>query len=497
MDVDIGSRVEHFRPKRRARPFAFLLGEKGGLALSDYFLWTKDRTRTLLYLTGMAFLVSALAFVNCYPFVYSDTGTYIRCAFTLLPAPDRPIGYSFIIRAVTWQSTLWTVVLFQGGMFAWLLYEILKRVLPVGASVRKVHLIVTAVLMVTSSMPWYMAQIMPDALTPLIVMILYLLLFGGVVGLGRSVFLWSCLFFFLLAHFSHVAMTLLFLVLLAVHRSLWSVNWYGKAFWCRWRGVLATLLACVVFASWYNGRHGLRPVFSPSSNVFLAGKLCQGDVMRSFLDAHCGDKDYPLCPYKDELPDIPGNIIWPENSVLNRMHLDIASADTVLAPLIHDVLLDPASLAMFLRTGIIDTFKQFFQINAGSGLISYHTDSAPYNEIRTHLPWERTSYITSRQAYNGWNFELLNIVVHLVFLLSLVVIGLLWGQAKANKPLLQVAVLFLAWTILNAMVTGGLANVYDRLQARVAWLIVLTACLMVASSARGTRWISTMRGDGA
>lgn len=71
------------------------------------------RRNHLLYLVGTAFLIIALAFFNRYPLVYSDTGTYIRSAFTLHPPVDRPIGYSLIIRAVTWQSTLWTVVLFQ------------------------------------------------------------------------------------------------------------------------------------------------------------------------------------------------------------------------------------------------------------------------------------------------------------------------------------------------------------------------------------------------
>lgn len=59
------------------------------------------RRNHLLYLVGTAFLIIALAFFNRYPLVYSDTGTYIRSAFTLHPPVDRPIGYSLIIRAVT------------------------------------------------------------------------------------------------------------------------------------------------------------------------------------------------------------------------------------------------------------------------------------------------------------------------------------------------------------------------------------------------------------
>ena len=50
------------------------------------------RLKLALYLLGSACLISALAFYNRYPLVYSDTGTYIREAFLLEPPADRPIG---------------------------------------------------------------------------------------------------------------------------------------------------------------------------------------------------------------------------------------------------------------------------------------------------------------------------------------------------------------------------------------------------------------------
>ena len=131
--------------------------------------------RHAAYLLATGLLAVVLAFVNKYPLVYSDSGTYILSSFTLEPAADRPIGYGLIIRAVTWQSTLWTVVLFQGVVLSWLLWEVMRGLFPEDRVLWRRHLAVVAALVLLSSMPWYAAQVMPDFLTPLIVLILYLL----------------------------------------------------------------------------------------------------------------------------------------------------------------------------------------------------------------------------------------------------------------------------------------------------------------------------------
>ena len=51
-------------------------------------------------------------------------------------------------------------------------------------------------------------------------------------------------------------------------------------------------------------------------------------------------------------------------------------------------------------------------------------------------------------------------------------------------------IFLLGWVFLNAAVTSSLANVYDRLQSRVAWLVVLAACLALLNSEWGKRLMS-------
>jgi hypothetical protein len=451
-------------------------------------LGTKAQWRTFAYLVGCAFLVSSVAFINRYPLVYSDSGTYIRSAFTLLPPDDRPIGYGLIIRAVTWQSTLWTVVLFQGAMISWLLYETLKQLLPVGMVIWRAHLILLALLMTLTSMPWYMAQVMPDAITPMIGLILYLLFMGVGISLPRKILLWSSLFFFMITHNSHVAMGLLFMALAAIYAL--ARRRYVQKFWITWGAALATVIGGVIFVAQYNGANGLRTEFSPSAHVFLAGRLCEGELMGDFLDEHCGERHYALCPYKDELPVIPGDLIWGPNSIRDRLGGNLSHVDSLLKPVVRDLFAEPEFLGRYVRMCVVASVTQLFQVNTNSGIVSFYKDSSPYAAIQERLPWEASMYITSLQAHNAWaNLEFHDHIVHLVLLLSVLSLLWWWRQAGSVKGLHSFIIIMLVWVVLNAVVTASLANVYDRLQSRVAWLTVLSAIIVIMSTPWGERML--------
>lgn len=447
---------------------------------------TRPTTRrdTFLYLLGAMLLLSALAFVNRYPFVYSDTGTYIRSSFTLLPAADRPIGYSFIVRAVTWQSTLWTVVLFQSAMIAWLLFEVLRKLLPAGVRVWRVHLFLMGVLMLCTSLPWYTAQIMPDVITPMIALVLYLLLFAPELGRWKRGYLWTCLFFFLISHNSHVAMMAIMLLGLVVFGYFHRRSIPNLRYWMGLGTATAILVAGLVFVSWYNHRHGLPARFSPAAHVFLTGRLSENNLLRDFLDEHCDERGYPLCRYKEELPDVPGDFIWPDNNIAGRLNGNMVVTDSLLAPMVRDLLTDPEYLGRYIRSCVVSTIVQFFQVTTNSGLVSYHKDSAPFIEVEKRLRWERSSYITSYQAYSDWDLQLVDRVVHVAFFLALFMLIWTWPEWWNRAEWRVFIVLVFAWVLLNAAVTSSLANVYDRLQSRVAWMIVMLACLALLQ----TRW---------
>ena len=445
--------------------------------------------RTFLYLLATSFLVGALAFVNRYPLVYFDTHAYVQGMFELKPLWDRPMGYPFMMRAVTWLSTLWTVVIFQGLLVSWLLLEWLRALLPPRIVVWKVHLLLLLVLVLCTSMPWYAAQIMPDIFAPITALALGLLLFVHELVRWKRALLWILLFFFLLAHYSFAGMTILLLMGLTAWKS-WR-RWRGGApvpvHWSNIAGVAGVLFSGMLFTIGYNAVNGLGAVYSPAANCFFAGRLCEGEVMADFLRAHCPDKDYALCPYKEELPRIPGEFLWAENSMVARLG-GASAAEKALDPVISDLLLDVGSLGAYLQTAIKDTFVQLFQVDTGSGIVKLDEEENTCRTLLERLPGEGKMYLVSLQYYNAWRFEGVNRVIRIVLLLSVILIA--WHWNTTPTLLKHLVLLLLAWVFLNALVTASLANVYDRLQSRVAWLVVLVACLMLMRTAWGERMVS-------
>jgi hypothetical protein len=441
----------------------------------------------LVYWVGTSFLICALAFYNRYPLVFSDSGTYIRSAFTLEPPVDRPIGYGLIIRAVTWQSTLWTVVLFQAGMLSWLLWETLRKVLPAGISLPRAHFALVLVLVLCSSMPWYAAQIMPDVLTPMLTLIFYLLLRAPELGVIKRGFLWTCLFFFLIAHNAHVVMATLLVAGLTFVRLVRADRAAWPRFWPNLGGAVVALGSGVLFVAWYNGQNGLRPVFAPASNVFLAARLCENNLLADFLKEHCGDRDYCLCDLKDSLPTAPVDFIWGDNSITTKLGY-LTRADSLVKPAVHDLLSEPKYVFRFLRSSLVASMVQLFQVNAVSGMSPYLEGSAPYLEIRKQLPWEFSSYTSSAQSGGAWwDTSFNNRIVQLALILAMCILAWTFRTWRDHGELRILVPLLLAWVMLNAMVTASLANVFDRLQSRVAWLVVMAACVVLVQSPWGRR----------
>ena len=70
----------------------------------------------MIYFVLTGLIIVYPAFMNMYPLVYSDTGTYILSSRELVAPVDRPLMYGLLIRLFSWQVSLWPVVIFQGAL---------------------------------------------------------------------------------------------------------------------------------------------------------------------------------------------------------------------------------------------------------------------------------------------------------------------------------------------------------------------------------------------
>ena len=447
-------------------------------------VWPNARQLGYYLLTGLIVVIPAL--MNNSPLVYSDSGTYMRLAFDLEPALDRPIGYSLILRALTWRATMWTPIFFQGAVTSWLIFEVLRQLFPGRMRLWRVHLVLLVALLLLSSLPWYAAQLMPDVIAGLLGLVVFLLFFGRALGRVKLVFLWVLLFFFIISHYSFMAMMMgLATTLLLARATPWGRHSMGRSFWKTWTGFAAIIAAGFLFLLGLNDRYGRGFVMSPTSDLFLAAKMCESGVMYEHLKRTCADHHRPLCDRMDELNTTAMHFVWDFDApIRDRLDLDVASAK--VAPLVHEVLTDPRNWGMLIWTSINATLIQLAQVTIGSGIEPYRENTSPGLVYQWQLRHELPMYMNSLEQRGAWKLDTVNILAGPILVLSLLITVLLWPMRMPRWKAFSLIVV--ATVILNAAATGALANVYDRLQARVTWMLVFLALLLLLRL-RKQKWL--------
>ena len=433
--------------------------------------------RAFLYYLFTGLILIGPALMNMYPLVYSDSGTYMASSRHLYAPIDRPIGYGLIIRAVTWQSTMWTVVIFQGMVASWLVRECLRTLFPTLRNAWRPHVLVLVVLLIGTSLPWYTSQLMPDVLSGFLALCFFLLLFGRQLAFGKTILLWVLLFFFTITHLSYIPMMIAAALLTVIAAWRWGRAPRRKRLRLTLTGLLALPLIGSVFIMYTNRQEGNGWVLSPTSSLFLSGKLIESGAMRLHLERVCRTAPNFLCAHLDELNTTGMHYVWDDDAP-TRQGLGLVDASKRLDPLVSEVLSDPRNWPMLIWSSCIATASQTAQVDVGSGLGPYREGSAPYHPMLHDLPHELPNYMNSLQQRGVLSFEAINFVARPVLLGALACLLTLWPSCRRTRWW-AFCMVMIGFVVLNAAATGALANLYDRLQARITWLVIFAALLLV------------------
>ena len=137
----------------------------------------KIATTGALVLAGSVML-SWVALFNHAPLVFADSLGYATAPLRGEVTGLFSIFYSVLILPLHQGVTLWPVVFVQGAILTHLLYLTTRGVS--GGSISKPEtLLIIAGLCVFSSLPWITGQILPDVLSPVLLLGVFLLAFCG------------------------------------------------------------------------------------------------------------------------------------------------------------------------------------------------------------------------------------------------------------------------------------------------------------------------------
>jgi hypothetical protein len=139
-------------------------------------LFSSWNLRSVVIVLFFTILLCIPAFINGYPIVYYDTGTYLEQAIKLSGELDRPPYYSMFLFPLHFKTTLWGIVFAQGLIGALTITLFCKVFLPTVKGIVFIPFI--ALLALSTSLSWQVSQILPDFFTGIMVIALLTLFFN-------------------------------------------------------------------------------------------------------------------------------------------------------------------------------------------------------------------------------------------------------------------------------------------------------------------------------
>jgi hypothetical protein len=462
--------------------------------------WTRWRP-TLLRLFAAGLLTCVVAGYNRFPITFPDSGNYLDNAIDLVHGREpwfflRPVTYGVFLVPFSRAQTLWLLPLIQGMLAAGVIDLGLRTAGLTLSTGRFLGLI--AGLSGLTSLPWFSGQIMPDIFTGLVILLCFVLFWGGPVQTRRQRRATSLLLAGAIAvHLSHLP---LYALLAVASLGGLALGRPTERSWVRLGGtavraaVPLLLAAGVLFGSnWVFHR---RFVLSRSSSIFALAHLVGAGAAQRYLASACGTHAYRLCAERDSMVASSDWFLWAPRGTRKRHELELVRGDSTFLREASAIVSGatrqewPALFGLGLR----NTPRQLalFEIQPGE-----HRLSPPVEETMRRLgPTTLHRYLTSREVTGSLPVigatRVHYIVVGLGVLALIVSLGLLRGHRDpALRALLATIVL---GVVINAFLTASLSSVQARYQSRVTWLVPLAgaAAAMRVLEVRGRRW--TTRG---
>lgn len=431
--------------------------------------------RSAIILSG-AILMISVALMNGYPLVYSDTGTYLRSAFTGFVPPDRPYWYGLFIELTSLGGySLWGVVLVQALLCSFLLW---RCWMVFGDGRAWTYLVTVAVLSPFTGLGWYTSQLVADIFTVIGVLAGVLLLFTN------TSFWWRSLYgsILVMACFVHLS-NLMILPLTLISTTLitrWKAGMRTSIpLWIP----LATLLLCWPAIWLANKAVSGEGHISQRSHVFLMSGMAESGILQQWLAEHCPDESLGICHFKDSIPTTNKAFMWSERSPLHWG----GGADKVrdeYTRIIRSTLKDPRYIALHIKASLWSTARLLALWHVADELEGeyYRQDySSPYGSIAGLVAHELDDFLASEQ--NTGNGKLWMRVIDPVyaFLLGasiLLAIYLLIRRSK-NTYVLICLLTGITTLVFGAWVCATLSTVDSRFMGRTAWLLPMMVSLIL------------------
>ncbi len=410
----------------------------------------------------------APALWNGFPLLQYDTGGYLARWFEGYLVPARSVVYGLFV-AAGWPLDFWPVVAVQAAATVWILALVLRAY---GFGGRPWTLLAVVVgLSLTTTLPWIAGILLTDIFAGLAVLALHLLVLRADALSRRERAALIGFVGFCGATHSATFLMLCGLATVALVVSLIDRRVIARAGVTR--AALAVALAAAMLLT-ANFAVSKRFAWTPGGYGIVFARMLQDGIVARYLDDHCAERPFKLCPYRHDLPATADEFLWGD-SVFDKLGRFAGLGDEMRTIVLESLVDYPA---WQIEAALTASAKQLVHVGTGEGVLTtiWHT----YGIMERYTPSVVPAMRAARQQHGELHFAAINAVqvpieLGATLLLPMLVFIGMRRPAFADLGLLAATV---SLAILgNAVICGALSNAHDRYGARLAWVPLLVSAL--------------------
>jgi hypothetical protein len=418
---------------------------------------------------------------NGYPLLQYDTGGYLARWYEGYLVPSRSTVFGLFLHLGEGLH-FWPELILQAGCTVWVIWLTL-RVLGFGAGPWRLAAVIVGLSLVTA-LPFLSSMLLTDVFAGLAVLALHLLIFYRA-DLRRA----ERVGLFLLIAFSAATHSATFAVLVAV--SIFSIpvllrsDAHALSRFLPAGGAIATGAAMLLVANFaFSGQFA----WTPGGYGIAFGRMLQDGLVKRYLDDHCPDARFKLCPYRNELPKNADDFLW-SYGIFNDLGRFSGLGEEMRTIVLQSMQEYPLRQ---IETALAATATQLGLIETGHGTNDqiWHT----YGIIKRFIPREVPAMEQARQQQGGLHFDLINRVHVPVAFASMLIMLVLLANAllggRFDEPARLAGTVTVA-LLANAFVCGALSGPHDRYGARIVWIATFAAAIAALQAANS--WATERR----
>jgi hypothetical protein len=422
----------------------------------------------------MALVLLAPALWNGFPLIYPDTGGYLERPLLGTLEMGRSALYGAFLLAGA-PLHFWPNIVMQALVVAWLIVLVLR---VHGLARPALVLGIVLVLALTTSLPWFASQLMPDVFFPAGVLAIYLLIFHSTrLRTSERLALVVLIIFAVASHMALLGVAIGLVFALFLLRSFPIIRVPPAT-----PGLPALALGLGLFiAPLSNLAITGQFSFTPGGASFFFNRLVEDGIVTRYLDKSCPDPTLRICAYRAEISTGYDDWLWKNDTPFWKLGGWQGYSDEQRRIILATLASDPLA---HLTTGLRATLLQLVSFKTEVAFLSGE-NGYTIGTIRDRLPSLYPALMAARQQAAPFNVAPLNVIHIPVAALSILALAavLIWRGRFSDRAIALAATVLFA-LLINAAVCGVFSHAADRYQSRLVPIAPFAVLIALASRKR-------------